>query len=103
VVNFAASAGGKGPEAASLRLRSIDVCLSGERCIGALGMMGEPLGRPLVRYFELPLAADTPRKRPKGGQRSLRDISAELAQQGIFNERGLPFSAASINSMLRSR
>jgi DNA invertase Pin-like site-specific DNA recombinase len=40
------------------------------------------------------------RHRPKGGQRSLREISAELAQRGIFNERGQPFSAASINSML---
>jgi hypothetical protein len=42
------------------------------------------------------------RKRPKGGQRSLREISAELAQRGIMNERGQPFSAASINSMLAS-
>ena len=41
------------------------------------------------------------RRRPKGGQRSLRDISAELAQRGIVNERGRPFSAASINSMLQ--
>jgi DNA invertase Pin-like site-specific DNA recombinase len=40
------------------------------------------------------------RKRPKGGQRSLRQISAELAAQGHLNERGQPFSAASINSML---
>ena len=40
------------------------------------------------------------RRRPKGGQRSLRDIAAELAQRGIMNERGVPFSAASINSML---
>jgi DNA invertase Pin-like site-specific DNA recombinase len=40
------------------------------------------------------------RKRPKGGQRSLRDISAELAARGHLNERGAPFSAASINSML---
>jgi DNA invertase Pin-like site-specific DNA recombinase len=40
------------------------------------------------------------RRRPKGGQRSLREISAELVQRGIFNERGQPFSAASINSML---
>jgi DNA invertase Pin-like site-specific DNA recombinase len=40
------------------------------------------------------------RRRPKGGQRSLREISAELAQRGIMNERGKPFSAASINSML---
>jgi hypothetical protein len=36
----------------------------------------------------------------KGGQRSRRDISAELAQRGHLNERGQPFSAASINSML---
>ena len=43
------------------------------------------------------------RPSPKGGQRSLRDISAELSQRGIMNERGLPFSAASINSMLRLR
>jgi hypothetical protein len=40
------------------------------------------------------------RKRPKGGQRSLRDISAELAARGHLNERGQPFSAASIKSML---
>jgi hypothetical protein len=40
------------------------------------------------------------RRRPKGGQRSLREISAELAQRGHLNERGRPFSAASINSML---
>jgi hypothetical protein len=40
------------------------------------------------------------RKRPKGGRRSLREISAELASRGIMNERGKPFSAAAINSML---
>jgi DNA invertase Pin-like site-specific DNA recombinase len=40
------------------------------------------------------------RRRPKGGQRSLRAISAELAGRGHLNERGVPFSAASINSML---
>jgi hypothetical protein len=40
------------------------------------------------------------RRRPKGGQTSLRDIAAELAQRGIMNERGVPFSAASINAML---
>jgi hypothetical protein len=40
------------------------------------------------------------RRRPKGGQRSLREISAELATRGFMNERGQPFSAASISSML---
>ena len=41
------------------------------------------------------------RRRPKGGQRSLREISAELAVRGFINERGNAYSAASINSMLR--
>ena len=40
------------------------------------------------------------RRRPKGGQRSLRDISAELTLRGYLNERGRPFSAASIAAML---
>jgi DNA invertase Pin-like site-specific DNA recombinase len=40
------------------------------------------------------------RRRPKGGQRSLREISDELAQRGIMNERGNQFSATSIASML---
>jgi DNA invertase Pin-like site-specific DNA recombinase len=40
------------------------------------------------------------RRRPKGGQRSLREISAELAARSFMNERGKPFSAASVNSML---
>jgi hypothetical protein len=40
------------------------------------------------------------RRRPKGGQRSLRDISAELTLRGYVNERGRPFSGASIAAML---
>jgi DNA invertase Pin-like site-specific DNA recombinase len=47
------------------------------------------------------LVRDLRRKRRKGGQRSLREISVELARQGFLNEGGLPFSAASISSMLR--
>jgi hypothetical protein len=43
------------------------------------------------------------RRRPKGGQRSLREISAELAQRDIMNERGNQFSAASIAAMLEGR
>jgi DNA invertase Pin-like site-specific DNA recombinase len=43
------------------------------------------------------------RRRPKGGQRSLREISAELTLRGYVNERGAAFSAASINSMLGYR
>ena len=40
------------------------------------------------------------RKRPKGGQRSLRDVAAELAKQGFLNERGAEFSASAIRSMI---
>jgi DNA invertase Pin-like site-specific DNA recombinase len=40
------------------------------------------------------------RQRPKGGRMSLRAISGELASLGFLNERGRPFSAASVNSML---
>ena len=40
------------------------------------------------------------RKKPKGGQLSLRAISAELAAGGYLNERGLPYNAKSVASML---
>jgi len=46
------------------------------------------------------LARRLRRRRPKGGQRSLRAISAELAAQGHVNERSKPFSAKSVRSML---
>lgn len=41
------------------------------------------------------------RRRPKGGQLSLRAVSSELAAQGFFNERGKPYAAKSVASMLR--
>src|SRR5262249_30194321 len=40
------------------------------------------------------------RRSPKGHQRSLRDVAAELAKLGYMNERGVKFSAASVQSML---
>ncbi len=40
------------------------------------------------------------RRSPKGHQRSLRDIAAELAKLGYLNERGAPFSRSSVQSML---
>ena len=43
------------------------------------------------------------RRSPKGHQRSLRDVAAELARLGFVNERGAPFSASSIASMLDAR
>jgi DNA invertase Pin-like site-specific DNA recombinase len=46
------------------------------------------------------LAKVLARRRPKGGQRSLRAISAELAAKGFLNERGKPFNPKSVASLL---
>ena len=46
------------------------------------------------------LARQLRRKRPKGGQRSLREISRELAAAGYLNEQGRPFAPNSIRNML---
>lgn len=40
------------------------------------------------------------RRSPKGGQRSLRSVSEELARLGYVNERGAQFSASSVKSIL---
>jgi len=42
------------------------------------------------------------RRKPKGGQMSLRAISAALAERGYVNERGKPFNPKSIAVMLAS-
>jgi DNA invertase Pin-like site-specific DNA recombinase len=49
------------------------------------------------------MARQLRRKRPKGGQRSLRKIAAELERTGHLNERGLRYSAASVQHMLAQR
>jgi DNA invertase Pin-like site-specific DNA recombinase len=41
------------------------------------------------------------RRKPKAGQLSLRGVSNELAARGFLNERGKPYAAKSIASMLR--
>ena len=46
------------------------------------------------------LAKSLGRKKPKGGQMSLRAVSAEMAARGILNERGAPFNHKSVASML---
>ena len=46
------------------------------------------------------LARRLRRRRPKGGQRSLREISAELGAAGHVNERGKPYNPKSIAAML---
>jgi len=49
------------------------------------------------------LAKALARKKPKGGQLSLRAISAAMAVQGFVNERGAPFHPQSIAEMLKGR
>ena len=46
------------------------------------------------------LARKLRRRRPKAGQLSLRQVSNELAAQGYLNERGKPYAAKSIASMV---
>jgi DNA invertase Pin-like site-specific DNA recombinase len=46
------------------------------------------------------LAKSLHRKKPKGGQLSLRAVAAEMAAQGVLNERGAPFNHKSVASML---
>ena len=47
------------------------------------------------------LARKLRRRRPKGGQLSLRRVSRELATRGFLNERGKPYAAKSVASMVR--
>jgi DNA invertase Pin-like site-specific DNA recombinase len=46
------------------------------------------------------LARQLRRKRPKGGQRSYREISAELFARGHVSLSGKPFTASSVRKML---
>ena len=46
------------------------------------------------------LARKLRRRKPKGGQLSLRGVASELAARGYFNERGQPYAAKSVASML---
>jgi hypothetical protein len=66
----------------------------------ALGEFGKCGGHSELRPEVVALAKQLRRKRPKGGQRSLRDISRELAALGHLNEIGKPFSAVSVRNML---
>src|SRR6478672_11168835 len=47
------------------------------------------------------LARKLRRRRPKGGQLSLRDVSKHLVARGFLNELGKPYAAKSVASMLR--
>jgi DNA invertase Pin-like site-specific DNA recombinase len=46
------------------------------------------------------LARKLRRRRPKGGRLSLREVAKALATEGYFNERGKPYAAKSVASML---
>jgi hypothetical protein len=47
------------------------------------------------------LARKLRRRKPKGGQLSLREVSKELAARNFLNERCKPYAAKSFASMLR--
>jgi hypothetical protein len=47
------------------------------------------------------LARKLARARPKGGKRSLREISAALAMAGHTTKRGKPYAATAIKLMLQ--
>lgn len=49
------------------------------------------------------LARQLHRKRPKGGQRSLREIAADLEAAGFVNESGARFAPTSVKNMLDQR
>jgi DNA invertase Pin-like site-specific DNA recombinase len=46
------------------------------------------------------LAKRLRRKRPKGGRRSLRDVSGELERAGFVSESGKPYAATAVAPML---
>ncbi|RBP18157.1 DNA invertase Pin-like site-specific DNA recombinase [Roseiarcus fermentans] len=46
------------------------------------------------------LAKRLARKKPKGGRMSLRAVAAEMAAQGVMNERGKPFNPKSVAVMI---
>jgi hypothetical protein len=60
VVKRDAQAGGKGPAAASLRRRSIDACLSGERCVRRFGNAERPNRKLADALFRPPPMCDDP-------------------------------------------
>ena len=61
-----------------------------------LGRKSHAEERPDVVALAKALAS----KNPKGGQLSLRAISAELEARGFLNERGKPFHHKSVAAML---
>ena len=74
-----------------------------DRKRAASGKCGGRRSHTEARPEMVQLAKKLRRKHPKGGQRSLREISAALAAAGYVNERGAPFAAMSVRNMLGQR
>ncbi len=74
-----------------------------DRKRAATGKCGGRRSHIEARPDMVQLAKRLRRKRPKGGQRSLRETSAALAAVGYVNERGAPFAAMSVRNMLAQR
>ena len=75
---------------------SIGACLSGERCIRSFGNAERPNRKLAGELFRSPPMWDAPRCTPAA-------LRAELTLRGYVNERGRPFSVASIAAMLATR
>jgi DNA invertase Pin-like site-specific DNA recombinase len=71
-----------------------------ERKKAETGKCGGRQSHAEARPEVVALARVLRRRRPKGGRRSLREVSAELACLGHMNERGVPYAAMSIKAML---
>ncbi|MGI8724739.1 MAG: recombinase family protein [Methyloceanibacter sp.] len=54
----------------------------------------------ITRPEVVALARKLRRRKPKGGQHSLRVVASELAGRGFLNERGKPYAAKTVASML---
>ena len=82
--------------AARERKRATGVKVEGRKSIAEWATPERPhLGAELVAE-----ARRLRRKRPKGGQRSYRQIASELFQAGYTNSNGRAFSPSSIKAMV---
>jgi DNA invertase Pin-like site-specific DNA recombinase len=64
---------------------------AGKRIEGRIGLKGTPEGRAMIKE------AKNLRRKPRNGKRkSLRKVSAELAEMGFTQEDGKPYSAMTI-------
>ena len=69
----------------------------------AIGKCGGRKSHMQLHPEAVALAKRLARRKPKGGQLSLRAIATEMAAQGVLNNRGAPFNHKSIADMLAGR